>query len=187
VVNQYNLQTDLIDAFLRSMEMDLDKTSYNQESYNSYIFGSAEVIGLMCLQVFCEGDEQLYERLAPLARSLGAAFQKVNFLRDARSDLEDRGRTYFPGVDFANFTERDKQQIEASIQQDFDNGFEGIKLLPPGTKLGVYIAYKYFLQLFKKISNTPAQTILQQRIRVSDTRKLSLYCRAMVKQKLNLI
>jgi phytoene synthase len=187
VVNEYNIDTDLIDAFLCSMEMDLDKTSHDMESYGSYIFGSAEVIGLMCLQVFCEGDHLLYHRLLPAARSLGAAFQKVNFLRDAKSDLEDRGRTYFPGVDFRHFTEHDKKQIEESIQKDFDDGFAGIKQLPEGTRVGVYIAYIYFLQLFKKISHTPAKTILQQRIRVSDTRKLSLYCKAMVQQRLNLI
>ncbi len=169
------------------MEMDLDKTSHSHESYNAYIFGSAEVVGLMCLRVFCGDDEDLYQSLQPAARSLGAAFQKVNFLRDAKADLEERGRTYFPGVDFNNFTEADKQQIEANIQKDFDDGFEGIKLLPQGTRIGVYIAYKYYLQLFKKISKTPAQTILRKRIRVSGTRKLSLYCGAVLQQKLNVI
>lgn len=187
VVNEYKIDTGLIDAFLCSMEMDLDKTSHDMESYGTYIFGSAEVIGLMCLQVFCEGDQLLYQRLLPAARSLGAAFQKVNFLRDARADLEERGRTYFPGVDFRHFTETDKKQIEDSIREDFDNGFAGIKLLPEGTRLGVYIAYIYFLQLFKKISRTPATTILRKRIRVSDGRKISLYCKAVVQQKLNLI
>lgn len=187
VVNEYKIDTDLIDAFLCSMEMDLDKTSHDTESYSSYIFGSAEVIGLMCLQIFCEGNQMLYLRLLPAARSLGAAFQKVNFLRDAQSDLEERGRTYFPGIDFKHFTEPDKKQIQASIQKDFDEGYAGIKQLPAGTRLGVYIAYKYFLQLFKKIIRTPAQTILRKRIRVSDTRKLSMYCKAVVQQKLNLI
>ncbi len=140
-----------------------------------------------CLRVFCGDNEDLYQRLRPSARSLGAAFQKVNFLRDAKSDLEERGRTYFPGVDFRHFSEHDKKQIEESIQQDFDHGFTGIKQLPEGTRLGVYIAYTYFLQLFKKIMRTPAKTILRKRIRVSDTRKLSLYCKAMVQQRLNLI
>lgn len=186
-VHEYGIEAGLINAFLNSMEMDLDKTSHDPQSYNAYIFGSAEVVGLMCLKVFCEDNEQLYQRLQPAARSLGAAFQKVNFLRDAKSDLEERGRTYFPGIDFNNFTEQDKQQIEAGIKKDFDDGFVGIKQLPPGTRLGVYIAYKYYLALFKKISHTPAQTILKERIRVSDTRKLSLYCKAKLQQKLNLI
>jgi len=187
IVHEYGIDEGLINAFLDSMEIDLDKTSHSHESYNAYIFGSAEVVGLMCLRVFCGDDEALYQRLQPAARSLGAAFQKVNFLRDAKADLEDRGRTYFPGVDFNNFTEDDKQQIEANIQKDFDDGFAGIKLLPHGTRLGVYIAYKYYLQLFKKISKTPAQIILRKRIRVSGTRKLSLYCGAVLQQKLNVI
>lgn len=187
IVDEYGIDKGLINAFLDSMEMDLDKTSHSHESYDAYIFGSAEVVGLMCLRVFCRDDEALYQQLQLAARSLGAAFQKVNFLRDAKADLEERGRTYFPGVDFGNFTEEDKQQIEANIQQDFDDGFSGIKQLPTGTRLGVYIAYKYYLQLFKKISNTPAQTILRKRIRVSGTRKLSLYCGALLQQKLNVI
>jgi 15-cis-phytoene synthase len=187
IVDEYGIDEGLINAFLDSMEVDLDKTSHSHESYNAYIFGSAEVVGLMCLRVFCGNNEALYQRLQPAARSLGAAFQKVNFLRDAKADLEERGRTYFPGVDFNNFTEDDKQQIEANIQQDFDDGFAGIKQLPHGTRLGVYIAYKYYLQLFKKISKTPAQTILRKRIRVSGTRKLSLYCGAVLQQKLNVI
>ena len=187
VVNQYQISHDLIDSFLCSMEMDLDKKLHSQESYQTYIYGSAEVIGLMCLKVFCNGDNTEYERLRPAARSLGSAFQKVNFLRDVKSDLEDRGRTYFPEVDFNNFTEENKRLIEADIKKDFDDGFEGIKQLPKGTRLGVYIAYIYYLQLFKKIIRLPATTVLEKRIRVSGTRKLSLYCKALLQQKLNLI
>ncbi len=187
VVNQYQISHDLIDAFLCSMEMDLDKKIHDKESYQAYIFGSAEVIGLMCLKVFCRGDDKQYLHLLPAARSLGSAFQKVNFLRDIKSDLEERGRTYFPEVDFTNFEETDKQRIEADIKKDFDAGFEGIKQLPKGTRLGVYIAYVYYFQLFKEITRTPASTVLQKRIRISDTRKLSLYCKALVQQKLNLI
>jgi len=187
VVNQYQISHDLIDSFLCSMEMDLDKKLHDQESYQTYIYGSAEVIGLMCLKVFCSGDDKEYARLLPAARSLGSAFQKVNFLRDVKSDLEDRGRTYFPEVDFGNFTEQDKRLIEADIKKDFDAGFDGIKQLPQGTRLGVYIAYIYYLQLFKKIIGLSAATVLQKRIRVSDTRKLSLYCKALVQQKLKLI
>ena len=187
VVNQYQINPDLIDAFLCSMEMDLDKKNHDKESYQAYIYGSAEVIGLMCLKVFCEGDDKQYLHLLPAACSLGSAFQKVNFLRDIKSDLEERGRTYFPEIDFTNFGEADKQRIEADIKKDFDAGFEGIKQLPKGTRLGVYIAYVYYFQLFKKITRIPASIVLQKRIRISDTRKLSLYCKALVQQKLNLI
>jgi len=187
VVNHYHISHDLIDAFLRSMEMDLDLTACDGEEYKEYIYGSAEVVGLMCLSVFCENNQDLYQRLVPMARSLGAAFQKINFLRDVKSDFEDRGRTYFPDVDFKRFTERDKQCIEADIKKDFDDAFTGIKLLPPGTRLGVYIAYIYYRQLFKKISRTPASTILQKRIRISDTQKTALYFKALLHQKLKVI
>lgn len=187
VVNKYNIEHDLIDAFLRSMEMDLDMKAYNDVCYKNYIYGSAEAIGLMCLRVFTDNDNEQYEALLPQARSLGSAFQKVNFLRDVKADFQERGRTYFPNVDFNNFTESDKRIIEADIKNDFDNAFEGIKLLPAGTRLGVYIAYVYYLQLFKKISYTPANVILKKRIRISDTRKMSLYVKAVLQQKLNVI
>jgi phytoene synthase len=187
IVNQYEIEPALIETFLRAMETDLDKTTHDTESYKSYIFGSAEVVGLMCLRVFCNGNEQLYRRLMPAAQSLGSAFQKVNFLRDAQADFEERGRTYFPGVDFKNFTEQDKQAIEADILDDFNAGLKGIKQLPNGTRLGVYIAYKYYIQLFRKISTTPAAVVLQKRIRLSDTRKASLFFGAVLKQKLNAI
>jgi len=187
VVNQYHIDLQLIDAFLCSMEMDIDKKLHDKNSYQAYIYGSAEVVGLMCLKVFCNGNEDQYQSLAPAARSLGSAFQKVNFLRDVKADLEERGRIYFPEVDFNNFSENNKQLIEADIQKDFDAGFEGIKQLPKGTRLGVYIAYIYYLQLFKNIAGTSAATVLQKRIRVSDTKKISLYCKAVVQQKLNLI
>jgi phytoene synthase len=187
VVNEYDIAVDLIDAFLLSMEMDLDKKNYDTESYKTYIFGSAEVIGLMCLKVFCGDDEQLYRQLLPNACSLGSAFQKVNFLRDVKADLEERGRTYFPGINFKNFTEQDKYRIEADIKKDFDDGFEGIKQLPQGCRLGVYIAYSYYFQLFKKISKIPAAKLMKKRVRISDTRKMTIYCSAILKQKLNTI
>lgn len=187
VVNKYHIGFDLIDAFLKSMEMDLDKTSYTDDSYKEYIYGSAEVVGLMCLRVFCEGDKKLYDELLPMARSLGSAFQKINFLRDIKADYEDRGRTYFPDVDFTKFTENDKKEIERDIKVDFDDAFEGIKKLPNGSKLGVYIAYVYYLQLFKKIKNTPATTIANKRIRVSDTHKIFLMAQALIKSKLNYV
>ncbi|MBS7564120.1 phytoene/squalene synthase family protein [Mucilaginibacter sp. Bleaf8] len=187
VVNRYGIEDELIDAFLRSMEMDLDITAYDEGGYKEYIYGSAEVVGLMCLRVFCEKDEELYQRLLPMARSLGSAFQKINFLRDVKADFEERGRTYFPSIDFNRFTEEDKLQIEADIKKDFDDAFEGIKQLPKGTRLGVYIAYVYYRQLFKKISRTPANVILQKRIRVSDPHKMALYCKAILHQKLRVI
>ncbi|MEB0263073.1 MULTISPECIES: phytoene/squalene synthase family protein [unclassified Mucilaginibacter] len=187
VVNKYSIEKDLINAFLTSMKMDLDKTAYDDDGYKTYIYGSAEVVGLMCLRIFCEHDAALYDKLVPKARSLGSAFQKINFLRDIKSDYEDRGRTYFPEIDFTNFTESDKQLIETDIKQDFDDALEGIKLLPSGSRLGVYVAYIYYLQLFKKIKATTALTIMQKRIRVSDTQKLSLYLKAKLHQKLNII
>ncbi|WP_261381043.1 phytoene/squalene synthase family protein [Mucilaginibacter pallidiroseus] len=187
VVNQYGIEKELIEAFLISMMMDLDKTAYDDNGYKTYIYGSAEVVGLMCLRIFCENDADLYDRLVPTARSLGSAFQKINFLRDIKSDFEERGRTYFPEVDFNNFSEADKRLIEADIKEDFDNALRGIKQLPKGSRLGVYVAYIYYLQLFKKIMRTSAGTIMQKRIRVSDTHKLSLYFKAVLHQKLNVI
>lgn len=187
VVNKYNIEYELIDAFLKSMEMDLDKTAYTDESYKEYIYGSAEVVGLMCLRIFCEGDDANYQKLLPKARSLGSAFQKINFLRDIKSDFDERGRTYFPKIDFNNFSENDKKEIEADIKIDFDDAFEGIKNLPNGSKLGVYIAYVYYLELFKKIKNTPANIISNKRIRVSDSQKLILMAQAILKNKLNYV
>jgi phytoene synthase len=187
VVNKYHIEGELIEAFLTSMMMDLDKNQYDAEGYQTYIYGSAEVVGLMCLRVFCENDNALYDSLVPKARSLGSAFQKINFLRDIKADYEDRGRTYFPDVDFDNFTEQDKIYIQADIKKDFDQALAGIKLLPKGSRLGVYIAYIYYLQLFKKISGIPAGILMQKRVRVSDSRKLSLYLKAMLHKKLNVI
>ncbi|WP_304065680.1 phytoene/squalene synthase family protein [Pedobacter glucosidilyticus] len=187
VVTQYHIEFHLIDAFLKSMEMDLDKTRYTDDSYKAYIYGSAEVVGLMCLRVFCEGNHQLYATLLPKARSLGSAFQKINFLRDIKSDFEERGRTYFPGIDFTKFTEADKQEIEKDIKADFDDALEGIKQLPAGSKLGVYIAYVYYLKLFEKIRATSAQTIASKRIRIPDAQKIFLMAQALIKNKLNFV
>ncbi|PSL04278.1 phytoene/squalene synthetase [Cecembia rubra] len=174
IVNQYQIDLDLIEAFLKSMEMDLDFKSYNDSRYHEYIYGSAEVVGLMCLKVFVEGDQQQYERLKSPACKLGAAFQKVNFLRDIKSDFEERGRVYFPGVDFNTFDKSAKELIEEDIQRDFDEALEGIKKLPEGAKLGVKVAYLYYQKLFDKIKDLPAETITQKRIRIPNSRKLSL-------------
>ena len=151
VVNKYNIDLLLIDAFLKSMEMDLHNKSFNSHAYNEYIYGSAEVVGLMCLKVFCNGDEEAYLSLKEPARKLGSAFQKVNFLRDMKSDFAERGRVYFPGVDFDFFTESTKKSIEAEIEQDFIDALDGIKKLPLEAGFGVYVAYIYYKALLKKI------------------------------------
>ncbi|WP_194775527.1 phytoene/squalene synthase family protein [Pararhodonellum marinum] len=180
VVNSYQIDLDLIEAFLTSMEMDLDFKTYNDSRYHEYIYGSAEVVGLMCLKVFCEGDQNQYLFLKDAACKLGSAFQKVNFLRDIKSDYEERGRVYFPGVDFNTFDKSAKSLIEEDIQRDFDAALQGIRLLPSGAKLGVKVAYLYYLKLFKKIKGLPPETITQQRIRIPNARKISLlistYC-----------
>lgn len=188
VVNEYRIDHGLITAFLDSMEMDLHKTAYSSESeYNKYIYGSAEVVGLMCLQVFCNKDQDMFEKLVPRARSLGAAFQKVNFLRDMQSDFEERGRVYFPGVDFTDFTEEVKAVIVADIQRDFDDAYTGIMLLPAGARKGVHLAYVYYLNLFEKIKKAPIKDMLNSRIRVSNRRKALLLVNTMMKNYLNLL
>ncbi|TGD82666.1 phytoene/squalene synthase family protein [Hymenobacter wooponensis] len=174
VVRLYSIDREFIDAFLYSMEMDLDDRSYNQSLYERYIYGSAEVVGLMCLRIFCEGDQAQFERLREPARRLGSAFQKVNFLRDIRSDYEDRGRVYFPGVQYERFTDEVKREIEADIRADFEAGYAGIVQLPRSARLGVYLAYVYYLKLFHKIRQLPAARILGERVRVPDNTKILL-------------
>ena len=187
VVNHYRIDISHIDAFLDSMEMDLHNNAYNPGLYNKYIYGSAEVVGLMCLRVFCEGDDDMYNRLVAPACKLGAAFQKVNFLRDMRSDYLDRGRVYFPGVDFSNFTDEDKIAIEADIKSDFDEAHAGIMQLPKGARFGVYLAYVYYLKLFEKIKRAPVHMVKEERIRVPDSRKMMLLFSSAVKDRFNLI
>ncbi|MDP5172791.1 MAG: phytoene/squalene synthase family protein [Bacteroidia bacterium] len=174
VVNRYQIDHELIDAFLKSMEMDLSETKYSDAGYDEYIYGSAEVVGLMCLRVFCEGDDPMYQRLKEPARSLGKAFQKVNFLRDIKSDYQERGRVYFPGVAFEEFNADAKLLIEADIAKDFSHALEGIVKLPEGARQGVFLAYKYYLRLFHKISILPADRIKKERIRVPDRQKLGI-------------
>ncbi|MDW3196623.1 MAG: phytoene/squalene synthase family protein [Cytophagales bacterium] len=187
VVNEYGIDHDLIEAFLYSMEMDLDQTLHDQESYEKYIYGSAEVVGLMCLRIFCEGNRKQYNELLSSAKSLGSAFQKVNFLRDIKSDFDDRGRVYFPGVDFNQFTLEDKKLIEEDIEKDFRDALEGIKMLPQGARGGVYLAYVYYFQLFKKIKRLPPRKILSERVRVPDSIKMLLWTKSYVKSSLNTI
>ena len=187
VVNQYGIEKELIEAFLHSMELDLYENAYNEEGYEEYIYGSAEVVGLMCLRVFCEGDRDLYGTLVEPARKLGAAFQKVNFLRDIKSDYEERGRVYFPGVDFNDFTRSAKTQIEEDIQKDFDEALEGILRLPTGAKMGVYLAYRYYIKLFRKIRNCPASRIKEERIRIPDLRKMGILLQTYFQHRLNVL
>jgi phytoene synthase len=187
VVHQYKIDRAHIDAFLYSMELDLHQNTYNANGYEEYIYGSAEVVGLMCLRVFCEGDDLKYQSLVEPARKLGAAFQKVNFLRDLKSDFDDRGRVYFPGVDFTNFDESSKLIIEQDIEEDFENAYQGILALPEGARFGVYLAYIYYKKLFQKIKNSPAATVAKSRIRVNDTHKLWLLAGTAVKVRLRMI
>jgi phytoene synthase len=186
-VNEYAIDTALIESFFYSMELDLDKRKYDRAGYEEYIYGSAEVVGLMCLHVFCEGDKKTYETLKPYARSLGAAFQKVNFLRDLRADHEGLERIYFPGCDLRNFTEADKACIENDIQKNFDEAFEGVLLLPVKARFGVYVAYKYYLSLFKKIKRMQPHNIMQDRIRIPDYRKFFIVAKAGIRSQLNLL
>lgn len=167
-VNKYHIEDELIEAFLYSMALDLDKKQYDEAFYNKYIYGSAEVVGLMCLRVFCNGDSKLYNELLEPAKKLGAAFQKVNFIRDLKSDFQDRGRVYFPGVDFTTFSEEQKRLIEDDIERDFDEAYEGMMRLPKGVRPGVYVAYIYYKKLLARIRHVPAEKIMQARIRVPD-------------------
>ncbi|MBR2648399.1 MAG: phytoene/squalene synthase family protein [Sediminibacterium sp.] len=186
-VNQYKIDYALIDAFLYSMELDLNKREYDRVGYEEYIYGSAEVVGLMCLHVFCEGDKRAYEKLKPAAKSLGAAFQKVNFLRDLKADFEGLDRIYFPGCDFRNFTNTDKEQIESDIQKDFDDAYKGIIELPLKARFGVYVAYKYYLSLFKKIKKIQPQKIMEERVRIPDYGKIYILAKAGIRSQLNLL
>lgn len=187
VVNQYKIEKPLIAAFLKSMEMDLHDAKYDQLSYETYIYGSAEVVGLMCLRIFCEGDEANYQKLLPYAKSLGSAFQKVNFLRDIKSDFQERGRVYFPNVDFLKFDKKSKIAIESDIQKDFEHALVGIKLLPTGARMGVYLAYVYYLQLFRKIKKLPPTSVMQVRVRIPDYNKMLLLAKSYIKHHANAI
>jgi phytoene/squalene synthetase len=186
-VNQYGIDHDLIEAFFKSMEFDLSKQEYDQAGYEEYIYGSAEVVGLMCLYVFCDGNKKQYEELVPHARSLGAAFQKVNFLRDIKADYQQLNRVYFPGADFSNFTTDMKAEIEADIAKDFRHAYEGIVKLPLKARFGVYVAYKYYLSLFRKIRNMGPSQILEERIRIPNYAKAWVAAKAVVRTQLNIL
>lgn len=186
-VNQYKIDHALIDAFLYSMELDLGKHTYDRAGYETYIYGSAEVVGLMCLYIFCEGNQAQYDALKPAAKSLGSAFQKVNFLRDVKADFEGLDRMYFPDCDFTNFTQADKLAIEQDIQKDFDEAYAGILNLPIKARFGVYVAYKYYLSLFKKIQRLEPAHILESRIRIPDYGKAFILAKAGIRSQLNIM
>jgi len=186
-VKKYGIHRELIDTFLESMEMDLGKVDYTEEKYKKYILGSAEVVGLMCLQIFTGGNTEMYEHLKPFAMKLGAAFQKVNFLRDLNSDYLHLGRTYFPGLDLNEFSESSKKQIELEIEDDFRVALEGIRQLPRFSRGGVYLAYVYYRSLFKKIKRLPPQRILTKRVRINNGKKIALMFNSLLHAKMNLV
>lgn len=177
-VNEYSIDLSLVDSFFKSMEMDLHRSVYDVEGYNDYIYGSAEVVGLMCLYVFCEGDSSKFVELKPYAQSLGAAFQKVNFLRDVKADHQQLNRTYFPGIDFGRFDSSEKLLIEEDISADFAHAHEGIRKLPLKARFGVYVAYKYYLSLFNKIRKVEPSRIMKERIRIPNYGKAMILARA---------
>jgi phytoene synthase len=186
--HKYNLDKDLVNAFMNSMRLDLHKSKYlTLEEFNNYIYGSADVVGLMCLRVFVKGDDTKYNELKESAMALGSAFQKVNFLRDLKADFDGLNRSYFPKTDLNNLDETSKQDIIKDIEADFDKGLAGIKRLPIEAKFGVFMAYRYYHKLLKKLKNTPAPQIKSTRIRVSDPQKVELLMRSYVKYQLNLI
>ncbi|MEO7175795.1 MAG: phytoene/squalene synthase family protein [Saprospiraceae bacterium] len=186
-VHKYKIEWDQIDTFIKSMEMDLMQTQYDNASYKNYILGSAEVVGLMCLKVFVQGDQALYEKLKPYAMSLGSAFQKVNFLRDLKADYTVLGRTYFPGVDFERFSQIDKLRIQDEIESEFNHALQGIKMLPTDSRGGVYLAYFYYKKLFMKIKATPAEKVMNARIRIPNLNKFGLMFNSLVRNQINLL
>jgi phytoene/squalene synthetase len=187
VVHKYKIEKELIDAFIKSMEYDLFKKEYDRAGFDEYVYGSAEVVGLMCLRVFCEGNEKQYQELKQPAKRLGAAFQKINFLRDLKDDFEEKGRSYFPKIDINNFTEVDKKQIESEIEADFKAGREGIRGLPRNARFGVYSAYIYYFALHEKIKSVKATRVLKERIRIPNLKKYLLLLRSYFQYRLGLL
>ena len=186
-VNKYGIDRQLIAAFFESMEMDLGKQTYDKSGYEKYIYGSAESVGLMCLYIFCDGKKDMYEKLKPYAQALGAAFQKINFLRDLKADHEQLNRIYFPGVNFNNFSEEDKRTIEADIDADLKKSYEGILMLPVKARFGVYLAYRYYLSLFDKIRRSKPSLLMQSRVRINNTLKAFIFLRAGLRNSLNIL
>lgn len=186
-VNKYNIDHELIDQFLHSMRMDLGDIEYDQATYEEYILGSAEVVGLMCLKVFVYGDEEKYQKLKPYAMKLGSAFQKINFLRDLKDDFNELGRLYFPHLDAGELTLENKLSIEEEIQKEFDEALVGIKMLPKSSRFGVYVSYKYYTKLLKKIKKKTAQDLMKERIRVSNNTKLLVFAKSYLRNSMNML
>lgn len=186
-VNQYKIPIDLIECFLNSMEMDLHDLDYDYKTFKQYILGSAEVVGLMCLKVFCLGDEKKYDELKEYAMALGSAFQKINFLRDLKADYKDLGRSYFPNVDMSEFSDETKRLIEMDIEKDFEHAKIGISKLPKVSRLGVYVAYVYYWKLFQKIKSTPSEKVMDSRIRIANGQKFYLMFSSYIRHNLNLL
>jgi len=185
--HQYHFNIELVEQFLHSMEMDLQAKNHDRGTFENYILGSAEVVGLMCLKVFTERDDVKYNDLKSYAQTLGAAFQKINFLRDVKADFELLGRSYFPGLDLENFSESEKINIQQEIEKDLAIAHEGIKQLPKDARLGVFVAYVYYRGLFKKIKSVPSHRIMQERIRIPNQQKLTLVLGCYLRNNLNLI
>lgn len=186
-VRKYKIERELIETFLDSMEMDLKEKGYDQAGYETYILGSAEVVGLMCLRVFCNGDDARYQDLKYYAMRLGSAFQKINFLRDLKADYVHLGRAYFPGLEVERFDEATKKQLEKDIEKDFADGYRGIRRLPEGSQFGVYVAYVYYQRLFRKICNTPSDKIMEERIRIPNGKKFALFLGSYARYSFNLL
>jgi phytoene synthase len=186
-VHNCGIEKGIIEQFLSSMEMDLVETNYTQEQFEKYILGSAEVVGLMCLRVFCQGREDQYQKLKWPAMKLGSAFQKVNFLRDLRDDYSAFGRGYFPGIDAGNLDAFNKKRIEESIEDDFKESLEGIRQLPRNARLGVYVSYLYYRALFKKIKNLLPSDIMRNRVRIRNSHKLALLGYSYVRDQFNML
>ena len=187
VVNNYQIDHENIRTFLKSMEMDLADQTYNQQAYEEYILGSAEVVGLMCLRIFTEGNDSMYQSLKPAAMKLGSAFQKINFLRDFKADNEGLGRLYFPQLQNQSFNEQTKREIEIDVLKDFEAGYEGIKMLPKDARFGVYVAYIYYSRLLNKIVTLPPQAILEERVRISDNQKYALFFGSYLRHSFNML
>ncbi len=187
VVNDYKIDVKLVDTFLKSMEMDLEKKEYSEEAYKDYILGSAEVVGLMCLRVFVKANQKMYDDLTPYAMALGSAFQKINFLRDLHADYLGMGRVYFPNVELKELDPQTKAALEDDIEIDFNKGLEGIKLLPKDSRFGVYVAYIYYRKLFNKIKSLHPERILEERIRIPNSQKMALFASSYVRHSLNLL
>ena len=187
-VSKYNIDYALVESFLKSMRTDLEKQNYNnQKEIDDYIYGSADVVGLMCLKVFVQGDDEKYNNLKEAAMKLGSAFQKVNFLRDLNEDFENLNRSYFPNINPNNFTEADKSRVLLEINNDFEEAYKGIVKLPKEAKLAVYVAYKYYFNLLHKIERTPSKILKEKRIRVSNPKKMALLVESYFNFKLNLV